>query len=128
MKALMSFYYYRNRVAFYLFFTDLNISIRIHNQKIDCAFKISHCRRNFSDNYYSHYPVLGELKCVRIIELRFTQWQSNWLLYATIVARKASFASWMGKGIMQREKKTKLGQRSLGRQHIDGASDLPEKA
>jgi len=36
-----SFFFFscKNRIGFYLFFTDLNSSIKIHNQNIENAFK-----------------------------------------------------------------------------------------
>jgi len=41
IKALtMSFYHHRNRIIFYLLFTYLNLSIKIHNQNIKMFLKI----------------------------------------------------------------------------------------
>lgn len=41
---------------------------------------------------------LGESRCITVIELRAAQLRSNWSLYATVVARKASFTPRTGKG------------------------------
>jgi len=45
-KIYLFFYNNRiDRIVFYLFFTDLNQSKKIHNRKIDYAFKVQFCRR-----------------------------------------------------------------------------------
>ena len=61
----MSFYYHKSWIVFYLFFTNLNLSIRIHNQKTDCAFKVQYCRRRVEKHKINLHNKLNNMHCLK---------------------------------------------------------------